>query len=416
MLNRGTVIAAAYIVTLTFGPALAQDLLSPGGGQVTDELEAKDDPGRREALQEGAITYAEDFNVTAEEAGRRLRQQEALQDVLATLRERVGSAGIAGSYIEHQPQLRGVVRLAEGANIDAEARRMIEQSRVPIELVESAGPSLEDLTRRLENALPRLQELGGGLVGAEVDERTGEIVLYYQGGEKVPLDPEARRRVQERARELLQVPIRTEEVKTPVGDGHTRGGADLSSCTSGFVVRHPSTGTRGYITAGHCPDNQTYFEFGGFSYSTSFVDEIRDADQDVQWHTTLHIEEPRFYASSTLSHRPLYSQRTRAFQSVGGYVCHRGKTTGYSCGTIQSKTFAPAYTDACPGTTCLPVWIRVSGASLRCFPGDSGGPWFIAYTAYGIYKGQASSGTSAADCDWAFYMASNYFGISLVYD
>jgi hypothetical protein len=210
--------------------------------------------------------------------------------------------------------------------------------------------------------------------------------------------------------------LRIEEVDAPVGDGHTRGGADLSTCTSGFVVRHPSNGVRGYITAGHCGNNQTYFEFGGTSYSTTFIDEIRDADQDVQWHTTPHIEQPRFYASSTTSHRPLTSRRTRSQQSVGGYVCHRGKTTGYSCGTIQTKTFAPTYTNACPGTTCSSVWVRVSGSSLECFPGDSGGPWFLVFRAYGIYKGQSSSGTTAAGCNWAFYMASNYFGIDLVYD
>lgn len=415
MFARRIVIAAASVATLTFGPAQAQDLLSPGGGPVADELEVKDDPGRRLALHEEAVAYAEDFDVTVEEAGRWLMRQEALQDVLAGVQERLGR-GFAGAYIEHQPRLRGVVRLAEGAKIDAETKKAIEQSKVAIELVEGAGPGLEELTRRLENALPRLQELGGGLVGAEIDERTGEIVLFYQGGEKAEVDPEARRRAQEEARKLLQVPLRIETVGTPVGDGHTRGGADLSSCTAGYVVRHPLTGTRGYITAGHCPNQQTYFEFGGVSYSTAFVDEIRDADQDVQWHTTPHIEQPRFYAGSTTSHRPLYSRRTRPAQSVGAYVCHRGKTTGYSCGTIQTKTFAPTYANACPGTTCLPVWVRVSGSNLRCFPGDSGGPWFLVYTAYGIYKGQASSGTTASGCDWAFYMASNYFGIELVYD
>jgi streptogrisin C len=286
----------------------------------------------------------------------------------------------------------------------------------PIELVERAGPSREELTRRLEGALPRLQELGGGLVGAEVDERTGEIVLFYQGGAQAAVDPAAQRRAQEQARGLLQVPLRIETVETPVGDHHTRGGADLSTCTSGYVVRHPVGGTTGYITAGHCPNNQTYFEFGGVNYSTTFVGEIQDADQDVQWHTTPHIEEPRFYADSTTSHRPLNSQLTRSAQSVGGYVCHRGKTTGYSCGTIETKTFAPTYANACPGTTCSPVWVRVSGPSLKCFSGDSGGPWFLVYTAYGINKGGASSGTDAAGCDWAFYMASNYFGIDLVYD
>lgn len=396
-------------------PALSQDLLGGSEGSPSGEFEAQDDPGRRIALQEAIGSYAKDFGLNRDEAERRLMLQMELQDILASIEEAIGPRS-GGVWIEHEPRLRGVVRLAGGDRINQEIERLIEASNVPIELVQTEGPSVDELARRLEGAMPRLQELGGGFAGAEIDVRTGEIVLFYETGETAQAAPEARRRAQDAAREVLQAPLRIEETDAPVGDGHTRGGADLSTCTSGFVVRHPLTGTRGYITAGHCGNNQTYFEFGGVSYSTAFIDEIRDADQDVQWHTTPHIEQPRFYAGSTSTHRPLTSRRTRSQQSVGGYVCHRGKTTGYSCGTIQTKWYAPGYANACPGTTCSAVWVRVSGSNLECFPGDSGGPWFLVYSAYGIYKGQSSSGTTAAGCNWAFYMASNYFGIDLVYD
>jgi len=387
-----------------------------------DESEQPDLAALEAALRESAAAYAKDFGISEDEAFDRLQRQQALQDTLLKVEEQLGE-NYAGAYIEHRPQLHGVVRVIQGSDLSAPVKGLLAESDTPIEVVEVQGRGVPALSRQLNEALPRLQELGGGLAGAEIDERTGEIVLFYQPPDDASQDDgsaepylDARRRAQDAAEKMLSAPVRFEEVDAPVGDGHTRGGANISGCTAGFVVRHPSTGTRGYITAGHCGNNQTYSEFGGVSYATPFIDEIRDADQDVQWHTTPHIELPEFYASSTTNARPLTSRRTRSQQSVGGYVCHRGQTTGYSCGTIDSKTFAPTYNNACPGTTCSAVWVRVSGDNLKCFPGDSGGPWFLVYSAYGIYKGQSSSGSAAANCNWAFYMASNYFGIDLVYD
>jgi hypothetical protein len=112
----------------------------------------------------------------------------------------------------------------------------------------------------------------------------------------------------------------------------------------------------------------------------------------------------------------LQAQLNRSGQVVGGFVCHRGKTTGYSCGTIVSKTFQPTWANACFGVTCASVWIRVQGANLKCYPGDSGGPWFLNNTAYGIYKGQSSSGPAVGNCNWAVYSAADYFGINLVFN
>lgn len=183
----------------------------------------------------------------------------------------------------------------------------------------------------------------------------------------------------------------------------------------GFTVKN-SSGTRGFLTAGHCGNTQTYYESATISYSSNYQTEIRDADQDVQWHTTpTHSVYAQFYAYSDL--RTVTDTEPRSAQAVGDYVCHRGKATGYSCGNIESTNYQPTWTNACPGTTCSSVWIKVSGSSLECYPGDSGGPWFNAYTAYGIYKGQSSTGTTAADCNWAVYMAINYvsgLGVSVL--
>lgn len=403
-------------------------LKSTVAARVTDKVENEandlsDDSSQPEiegALQLNARSYAADVGVSEREAARRLKMQERLGKVISLI-EQVNPDRFAGAWIEHKPEYRVVVRLAGDKPVESWQNSMMVADTVPVVMKTGARATLQQLLDTVAAATPEIKKTLPELSGTEVDVKTGEIVLFVeQVGDGIQLRQSVQGRLAETRSpaigELLNMPLRIEEVDAPVTDGHTRGGADLSSCTSGFVVQHPSTGTTGYITAGHCPDSQTYFEFGGTSYSTTFIDEIRDADQDVQWHTTSHIEYPHFYASSTSTYRGLTSSTSRSSMSVGGYACHRGKTTGYSCGYIDSTTFQPTYTNACNGVTCASVWIRVSGGSLECFPGDSGGPWFIAYSAYGIYKGQSSSGTTSSDCNWAFYMASDYFGIDLLFD
>lgn len=72
------------------------------------------------------------------------------------------------------------------------------------------------------------------------------------------------------------------------------------------------------------------------------------------------------------------------------------------------KQGLPTDVQRCRPSTCSSVWIKVSGPNLECNGGDSGGPWFNGSIAYGIYKGQSSTGSTAAACNYAFYMAINY--------
>ncbi len=163
----------------------------------------------------------------------------------------------------------------------------------------------------------------------------------------------------------------------------------------------------GVLTAAHCDDAQTYYQTLDLTYPVTFIAARHGDRRDVQWHTTSHYEYPQFYDGD--SYRTVSFGISRASQSVGDFVCHRGKATNYSCGELVSKTYVPSYEGACPGVDeCYPVWMKVSGPNLKCFPGDSGGPWFFGTHALGIYKGQASTGTDAAGCDFAFYMAIDY--------
>jgi hypothetical protein len=101
---------------------------------------------------------------------------------------------------------------------------------------------------------------------------------------------------------------------------------------------------------------------------------------------------------STPFYRVINSATSRVHQQVGTIVCHYGKTTGYSCGTIQKKN------------ECINVqgvvgcrWMRVTGANHD--NGDSGGPWYSGSSAYGSH----SFGVSGQNITY-------YMPISNIYD
>ena len=85
-------------------------------------------------------------------------------------------------------------------------------------------------------------------------------------------------------------------------------------------------------------------------------------------------------------------------------ACHRGKTTGYSCGSIETKTDQPSGA-GCPisPTACAATWIIVEGDNLACSGGDSGGPWFFGSTAYGFMWAGSWTGPDPGDCSYALW-------------
>ena len=146
--------------------------------------------------------------------------------------------------------------------------------------------------------------------------------------------------------------------------------------------------------------------------------ETKDADQDVELHTSGYVERAEFYADSATTPRILTGKRLQSSTAAGNQVCHRGAATGYSCGLVQLTSFKPLYANACGSVACEPVWVQVAGdANTACFQGDSGGPVFASQTAFGLLKGTSASGTGKGQCTWFAYMSTDRLptGWSLIY-
>jgi hypothetical protein len=82
---------------------------------------------------------------------------------------------------------------------------------------------------------------------------------------------------------------------------------------------------------------------------------VKDADQDVEIHTSGYVERPEFYADSATTARILTGRRYRSSTAAGDQVCHRGTTTGYSCGYVQLTNYTPTYAGACGTVACSAV-------------------------------------------------------------
>jgi len=124
MLSRAVCAAIGLIVTAGLGtPAVSQDQLEPAeqldpaDGLVVDEIERQMDPDSRAALGQSAEFYADDFDITVEEATRRLLLQAELEDALAELEE-VLHDRFVGAWIEHEPEYRGVRLTGNGGDVE----------------------------------------------------------------------------------------------------------------------------------------------------------------------------------------------------------------------------------------------------------------------------------------------------------
>ncbi|MEX0761112.1 MAG: hypothetical protein WD208_05885, partial [Dehalococcoidia bacterium] len=333
-------LSALAVVGLLLGIWLYSSATASG-----DADSASDERLSHEAAM--AIDYAATFDVSMDEATRRAGLLIELAPTLDAIRQEA-SGTLSGLYIEHEPELRVHLRLTASPG-DA-LRSIIDDSPVPVVVSADAVLSLAETKERLDQARSGLVENVPGLMGIGTDERTGDVVLdvYIAKGSD---ESAVKSKVEEAASSLSRetgLSVRVEYLAAPqLPAGVTYGGTNLTGCTGGFVVEESGTGTLGLLTAGHCNASQTYNGFGSDgTYSLTFEDEELSSVADAQWHTDSETKEPEFYASSTSTRRPVSSVTAQSSMTVGNLVCHRGLTTGYSCGVIDDLSFQP--TGACP--------------------------------------------------------------------
>jgi streptogrisin C len=407
------------IVTSSLLPSMvatahAQGQNAPDPGEPTP----KPRMSRDSALRQDAEALASARSIPLGQALKALRSEEDSVDEIDKLRREFGGR-VAGVYVEHNPEYKIFVRLKGNGAV---SNRLLKfaSGNIPVQFVSGASSSVEELNTALSQNLDAVKAIFPTLQGVGTDEKSGEAVVIVQATGSGVQD------VMNKKSDLFKLmghPVRIDVVAQAATDSDVRGGGTIVAtingpCTSGFSVKNGTT--TGTTTSAHCEGVNAYLNPGGASIPLTYVTgaEIKDADQDVEVHTSAYVERPEFYADSTATARVLTGKRLRSSTTNGNQACHRGNTTGYSCGTVNITNFTPTWANACGAVSCAAVWVQVFGdAQTACYPGDSGGPVFASQTAFGLLKGTSASGQAKGQCAWFVYMSTDYLptGWSLIY-
>lgn len=363
------------------------------------------------------------------EYARTQAQALRVQDVQSSLNEvDVAAAKTAGERFSSTWTHHGAdgatleVRLASGPG-DVELEGRLQALHTAVFVTYGVDEEQAELAAHVTRQLPALQTQVDGLAGIGIDGASGHVIVdtvlddeavtssTSDSSDRAVL-PEALREQRDKAAAAVlgldDSNIGTTVGIEPAGD-HKRGGVYLSSCTAAFTVRNAS-GTRGFLTAGHCGPTQNWGAPGrSISNSSTYRNEARSNSADLQWHSLSATVYGQFYGTSSTNPTTLASRTVRS-QQGGDSVCSRGKTSGWRCGTVTSISYRPLWSGACPGTICANVFVAVNRGGAD---GDSGGPWYSGTSAYGVHKGGPSSSVSVFTPLEASYLSA--LGLSLLY-
>jgi len=150
------------------------------------------------------------------------------------------------------------------------------------------------------------------------------------------------------------------------------GGEDLSGCTSGFTVKHSTTGVNGVATAGHCGNSQSD-DGVALTYQAGHEGQYGD----FQWHSGPQPKPDDFYAGSATS----WEVDRRDVAAIGAPIvgqslCKNGYAGFKDCGEVIQL-------NVCHFSLCNLVEMD----ARTTVGGDSGGPFFWGNTAYGFMYG-----------------------------
>lgn len=329
------------------------------------------------AVQRDIDAYAQAYGVSAQEALRRLQIQEAAGVLNARLIEDE-VATFAGLYIEHTPQLRVVARFTRDAERTL-AHHVGKGTLASVAQAQSAEVPLAQLVAEQAAAYESVRASGIPVSGSiNLKDNRAEIHVEskdYSRASDVVAAADPAGLAAERVKVVTVAQLPQDEANIYGGLEIVGGGA---VSTTGFTVRRDSDGKMGVTAAGHAPNSGTVRTTSGNVATTFEAERAPSGPYDIQWHSAAgHNFTNSVQDNTNGATRPITSTRLRANQAVGSSVCKYGRTTGYTCGTIDT-------TSLCNNGSC--TYVRVSGGSVNLSEGgDSGGPWFFGNTAYGTH-------------------------------
>lgn len=365
--TRLTALAATAVIAtaITTMPAQASTLAT---ASPSPQPVASTDSGLSVA-EMSARWLATERDISLTEARERVAAQER-QARTATSLERVLAARAAGSYIDAESGAL-VVNV-----LDSAAASRVRAAGAAAKVVDRSSAQLAS-TERSARA-----RAGSGVVSSYADPVTNRVVLT------VPTARVSEVRAEVAGLDGVTVTGTTARTTT---QANVYGGQQIEF--SGYVCSLGFNATRGgsqvFVTAGHCGEGYQTFRKNGTTLGTTQAYSFPGND----------------YAYSSLTsgwtgigavdlYDGVNARRVTGYSNapVGTAVCKSGRTTGWTCGSVQAKNVTVNYTN---GDGSFSTVGGLTQSNTCTEGGDSGGSWMASTSAQGVTSGGAGYGPNA---------------------
>jgi streptogrisin C len=308
-----------------------------------------------------------------------------IQEQLATKRPGL----YAGATLSAVPD--GAPTLYIRGTADAFVRELVNAAEFRIEVIEGQPFSWQELEERSIRLNRLLAALGFRDIVTSFDESTATVEAVVT---RVPALPASAEQVLALLPAEFRSGVRLDVTDADVAiDEHAYGGMwvrdfGVNECTSGWSVTDGVT--TGVTTAGHCDGINEIVEPGVGVHRLIHRAEHRGQWGDVEWKTSLHMEPPdahmehpaAFYASET-EVRAVAAVEPQANITVREAICVYGRSSNaQDCSHTVYRTSI-----SCTSNGVFNDRLVAMNAKNTTIPGDSGGPWYFNFTAYGSHKG-----------------------------
>jgi len=199
-------------------------------------------------MQKEAEFIARATGETVENTLRQLQLENdiAEQQISLKLREEFRDR-LTGISISHEQGTRLVV-LLKGDGKVPERVLQINGNTLIVDFRAGYSHTKTELQDALRNKRKDLAAEFPELAASSIQERKGEIVLYVLKNDSNNIE-----HMTMRAKEILGVPVRIEELASRLIPQSVKGGGTLNiGCTTGFTVKQKYGTTRGVLSAAHC--------------------------------------------------------------------------------------------------------------------------------------------------------------------
>lgn len=372
--GRMTPLFIAGLLSLTMLGAASKSF---GSYESTPSDQHNHDVLNPDPIGSDARAIAQELGITEEEARFAIELQPEVGRMEGELSQ-VMPESYGGAIMQYEPEyaIKIMVALGDSDRVErAIEDRGYSHLRRYVKLQETPYTTLV-----LTEAVERVRAISEGRVtSGNTDLRTGTIHVTAATDEDVSWI----RQAVERHRQSISAA----EIQVIQSDGggeetESYGGLIMNQsdgtapCTSGFSVRRTTDDSYGVTTAAHCNNGGYYLH----QVLLDYVTYLYGGNHDVQWHRTPNLADNNWVKDGTGTYRLITSRTARADIVLDQGICVYGRIAEYDCGFVEKKNYQPNI----PGTPHNATFIEVRSADT--FQGDSGAPWFLGNSAYGIHK------------------------------